>query len=78
MQKFGEMCITTYGDNTHQAKLANQGTLLVYGLAKQNIIPPVHIGFLPQDKKDYFEPGHNFCEYTKVEKPVLVKTSYEG
>ena len=23
MQKFGEMCITTYKDNTHQAKLAN-------------------------------------------------------
>ena len=26
MQQFGEMCITTYRDNTNQAKLANQGT----------------------------------------------------
>ena len=26
MQKFGEMWITTYRDNTHQAKLMNQGT----------------------------------------------------
>ena len=26
MQNFGEMCITTYRDNTYQAKLANFGT----------------------------------------------------
>ena len=27
MQKFGEMGITTFSDNTHQARLGNQGTL---------------------------------------------------
>ena len=26
MQKFGEMCIPTYRDNGHKAKLANQST----------------------------------------------------
>ena len=26
MQKFGEICIATYKDNSHQAKLANHGT----------------------------------------------------
>ena len=26
MQKFGEMCIATFKDNTHRAKFANQGT----------------------------------------------------
>ena len=26
MQKFGKMCIATYRENIHQAKLANQGT----------------------------------------------------
>ena len=26
MKKFGEMCIATFKDNTHRAKLANQGT----------------------------------------------------
>ena len=30
MQKFGEMCITTYSDNTHHAKLVNFGAPCIW------------------------------------------------
>ena len=37
MQKFGEMCIATFKNNTHQAKLANQGTPGIWvGYAKNH------------------------------------------
>ena len=37
MQKFGEMCINTFKDNTHWAKLANRGTTGIWvGYAKNH------------------------------------------
>ena len=37
MQKFGVICITIYRDNTHKAKLANQGTPGIWvGYAEDN------------------------------------------
>ena len=56
MQKFGEMCIATYKDNNHWAKLANCGTPGIWvGYAKN--YPLVHTGFSTQKPKKIFWPG---------------------
>ena len=83
MQKFREICIFTYKDNTHWAKLYNQGTPDIWvGYAEGNPTGSYWI-FQPQDKKYYFAQDVTFLqksynEYSKVEKPILVTTSYEG
>ena len=83
MQKFGEMCITTYRDNTHQAKLANHGTSGVWvGCTEGHSIGTYQI-FNPKMKKiiltwDVTFLQKSYGEYSKVEKPVLVTKSYEG
>ena len=75
MQKFGEICIITFKDNTHWAKLANQGT------------PRIWVGydwvFNPKTKKNILTRDmtflHNlYSEYSKVEKPAVLTVSYEG
>ena len=38
MKKFGEMCITTYKDNTHWAKLANQGTPGIWVTREEKLV----------------------------------------
>ena len=60
MQKFVEMCITTFKDNTHQGKLANQGTpgIWVY-YAKIHPTGTYRI-FNPKTKAKYFDPGCDF------------------
>ena len=82
MQKFGQMCITTYKDNTQQAKLPNQatpdfwvtyaegrptGTYWVFNPKKKTIILTRDMTFLQR----------SYGEYSKVEKPVLVTMSCE-
>ena len=57
--KFGEMCIVTYKDYTHWAKLANHG-LLVFGLAMLKTTLWVHTVFSTKNKKKYFDPGCDF------------------
>ena len=53
MQKFSEMCITTYRDLTHQATLANCGTMDIW-VGYSDDSHQYMLGFQPQDKKDYF------------------------
>ena len=59
MQKFGEMCVDTLMDNTHQAKLANQGSPGIWvGYTKNHPTSTYQI-FNPKTK-NYFDPGHDF------------------
>ena len=81
LKKFGEMCIATYRENTHWAKLANQGTPGIW--VGYTVIPLVHTGFLTQDKKiiltwEVTFLQQSYSEYTKVEKPVFLTSIYEG
>ena len=52
MQRFGEMCITTYRDNTHHSRYLGW----LYWRSSHWYI----LGFQPQDKKDYFDERHDF------------------
>ena len=59
MQKIGEMCITTYRDDTNQEKLANQGTSGIWvGYAESHPTGTCQ-AFNPK-KKVCFDQGHNF------------------
>ena len=74
MQKFGEMCIATKMDNTHWAKLANCGT------------PSIWVGYTENHPDGTYKIltwdvtflENSYSEYTQVEKPVIMTTSYEG
>ena len=83
VQKFGEMCIITYKNNTHQAKLANHGTPSIWvGYAKNHSAATYQI-FNPKTKKiiltrDVTFLQKSYSEYTQADKPVVVTTSYEG
>ena len=51
IQKFGEICIPTYKDNSHWAKLANHGTPKIsVGYAEEHPTGTYHI-FNPKPKK---------------------------
>ena len=75
MQKFGEICIATYRDNTHQAKLANQCTPGIWvSYAEGHPIGTYQI-LNPKTKKiiliqDVTFLQKSYGEYSKVEKPV--------
>ena len=82
MQKFGEMCITTFKDNTHQAKLANQGSLGIWVGYAENHPPGTYRNFNPKTKRiiltrDVTFLQKSYGEYSKVEKPVVLNMSYE-
>ena len=52
MKKFGDMCIATYKDNTHWAKLANHGTPGIWvGYAENHTTSTCQI-FNPKTKKN--------------------------
>ena len=82
MQKFGEMCIATFKDKAHWAKLANQGTPSIWvGYAKNH--PTGYRIFNTKTKqiiltRDVTFLRKSYGEYSKVEKPVVLNTSYEG
>ena len=83
MQKFGEMCIAIYRDNTHQAKLANQGTPGIWVSYAGGHPTGTYWVFNPKTKKitltsdvTFLQMSHG--EYSKLEKPILVAISYEG
>ena len=83
MQKFGEICITTYKDETNLAKLAIQGTPGIWVGYTEGHPTGTYWGFNPKTKKITLTWGvtflQKFCsEYIKVEKPVFVTTTYEG
>ena len=60
MRKFGEICIITYKDNTHLAKLANRGIPRNW-VGHAEIHPTgTYWVFNPKSKK-YFDPG---CDFT--------------
>ena len=83
MQKFGEMCIATYRDNTHQAKLANQGNpSILVGYAEGHPTGTYQV-FNPKTKqviltRDMTFLQKSYGECSKVEKPALVSMSCEG
>ena len=64
MQKFGEMCIATYKDNSHQAKLANHGT------------PCNQVGYAEGHPTNAYQIfiEKSYGESTKVEKPLIMTT----
>ena len=81
MQKFGEMCIATYRDNT--SKFANQGTPGIWVGYVEGDPPGIHKVFNPTMKKiiltqDVSFLQKSYCEYTNIEKPFLLTTSDEG
>ena len=83
MQKFDEMCITTYRDDMQQAKLANQGTPGIWVSYIESHPTCAYWAFNPKTKQIILTQDMTFLhksygEYSKVEKPVLVTTSYEG
>ena len=51
MQKFGEMCLATYKNNTHQAKLANHGTPSIWVGYAENHPTGTYPIFNPKTKK---------------------------
>ena len=83
MQKFGERCIATYKDNFYWTKLANPGTPIIWvGYTEDHLAGTYQI-FNPKFKKIILTWNVTFLQksygkYTKVDKPVVVTTSYEG
>ena len=74
MQKFGEMCITTYKDGSHQAKLANHGTLSISVSYAEGHPTGTNWIFSPKTKKIILTQDVTFLQksyhkYTKVEQP---------
>ena len=83
MQKFGEMCIATFKDNTHQAKLANCGIPGIWVGYMENHHTDTYRIFNPKTKgiiliRDVTFLNKSYDEYHKVEKPVILTTSHEG
>ena len=83
MQKFGEMCIPTFKDNTHQPKLADQGTPIIWVGYAKNHLTGIYQIFNPKTKciiwtLDVTFLQKSYGEYSKVEKPVVMNTNYEG
>ena len=83
MQKFGEMCIASFKDNTHQAKLANRGTPGIWVGYAENHPACTYRIFNPKTKKIILTQDVTFLqksygEYTKVEKPAFLTMCYEG
>ena len=77
MQKFGEMCISTFKDNTHWAKLANKGTPRIWVGYAENHPTGTNWIFNPKTKKIILTRYMTFLqksygEYTKVEKPAVL------
>ena len=82
VQRFGEICMMTYHDNSHQTKLANKGTQGIWvGLADGHSVSTYSM-FNPKAPKlaqknvTFLFKSHD--EWNKVEKPTLVFISYEG
>ena len=83
MQKFGEMCIATYKDNTHRAKLANHRTPGIWVGYAENHPTGTYWVFNPKTKciiltRDLSFLNKSYIEYSKVQKPVILTMSYEG
>ena len=82
MQKFGEMCIATFMNNTHLAKLANHGTPGIWvGYAENHLTGTCRI-FNPKTKcniltQDVTFLDKSYSECRKVEKPVILTMNYE-
>ena len=77
------MCITTYKDSSHWAKLANGGNPSILVSYEKSHCTNIYWTFNPKTKKiiltrDVTFLYKSYSEYTKVEKPVVVTTSYCG
>ena len=76
MQKFGELCITTNRDSTHQAKLANYNTPSVWVGYTDGHPTVTYRVFNPKTKKVILTRDMTFLQksygdYSKVEKHVM-------
>ena len=83
LQKFGEMCIATFKDNIHRAKLANRRTPGIWVGYADNHPTGTYRIFNPKTKRiiltrDVTFLNKSYGEFYKVEKPVILTTSYEG
>ena len=77
------MCINTYRDNTHQAKLANQGIFDMWVGYAEGHPTGTYWVFDPMTKKiiltqDVTFLQKSYSEYIMVEEFVLVTMNYEG
>ena len=76
MQNFGEMCNATYRDNTHQAKLANQGTPGIWvGYAKGHLTSKYQV-FNPKTKKIILTQDVTFYRSAMVSIPRMKNLSW--
>ena len=83
MQKFGEIYIATYKDNTHWAKWAHHGTPSIWVGYAENHPAGTYRIFNPKTRKIILTQDMTFLqksygEVTQVDKPVVDTTSYEG
>ena len=82
MQKFSEMCIATYRDNIHQAKLANQHTSVIWVGYAEHYSTGTYRFSTPTKKiiltRDVTYLQKTYGKYAKVEKSILVTMSNEG
>ena len=83
VQKLCEMCITTYRDNTHWTKLANQGAPGIWIVFAGGHPTDTYRAFNPKTNKiilskDVTFLQKSYADFSKVEKPVLTTMIYEG
>ena len=83
MQTFGEMCIVTFKDNTHWAKLTNPGTPGIWVGYDKNHPPSTYRILNPKTKRiiltrDVTFLNKSYSEYNRVGKPTILNISYEG
>ena len=76
------MCIATFKDNTHRAKLDNCGTPGIWVGYAENHPAGTHRIFNPITKciiltRNVTFRNKSYGEYHKVQKPVILTTSYE-
>ena len=75
------MCITTYRDKSHLAKLANQGVPSIWvGFAEGLPVETYHV-YNPKTRKiiaakDVMFLQKSYRNWSKVEKPIMVPTIY--
>ena len=81
VQKFGDICITTYRDSTHQGKLANHDTSGIWVGYVEGHPTNTYWVFNPKTKNILTSNvtflQKSYGDYSKVENPVLVIMSYD-
>ena len=83
LPKFGEMCVITYCNKTHQAKLANHGTTGIWlGYVGEHPVGTFQVMSSKTRKInltcDVTFLKKSYGEFKEVDNPVIIPMSYEG